>query len=228
MGDEIKALKSLMTGGRPLPLGAGTVIPGTWGRLPLLLVRTGIGPAAAADTLRRLLAEYTPAFCLQVGYAGGVRPDQEPGDLVIATVLIDAGAGRSYEVEPSLVRRAELLRRRLALPGRSGPLVTLAQPALTPEEKAAQAPQAVAVEMESAVFAEACKNAGLPFLVVRTVLDPLNFHLPQPDQNKPPRPNPFQSPPLSDFADRARRSLTAFAAAWLDNISGQWPLTTVL
>jgi hypothetical protein len=74
--------------------------------------------------------------------------------------------------------------------------------------------------MESAVFAEVCAAAGLPFLVVRAILDPLDFSLEylfqkEGDAPRPPGQNPFQVPPLKDLADLARRRLTAFTMAWL-------------
>lgn len=220
--DEIKSLRARLSGAQRLPLAGLT--SGTWRRLPLLLVRTGLGPAAAARTLRRVLIEFSPGFCLQVGYAGAARPDLQPGDLVMATTLIDAANGLSFAVAPQLVAQADLIRNRLELAGRPGPLVTVAQAALTPNDKAdrAREHQALALDMESAVLAGACKNAAIPFLVVRAILDPLDFHLPEMGRKNPPRPNPFKSPPLSNWADLARRNLTAFTAAWLDEISGQW------
>jgi adenosylhomocysteine nucleosidase len=223
--DEIRALRSRLSGAERLSMAAGKVTLGTWGRLPLLLVSTGVGPAAAARTLHLVLDKFSPGLCLQIGYAGATVADLQAGDLVIATALIDAARGRSFPVDPELVARAEMIRRRLNLHGGCGPLLTLAQPALSPEEKAAGATAhpALALEMEGAAFAGACRAAGLPYLVVRAILDPLNFQFPE---SRPPtdglypcrRQYPFKSPPLSDLADLARRSLTTFAAAWLDDL----------
>jgi hypothetical protein len=99
------------------------------------------------------------------------------------------------------------------------------QAALTPGDKAAAGPRpgALALDLESAAFAQVCRAAALPFLVVRAILDPLNLSLPQPTGGSQTRIKiSWKTPPLREFADRARASLTAFAIAWLDDMAGNW------
>lgn len=226
LADEIRDLRSRMVVEEDLPLSPGRFTAGTWDGLPLLLLRTGIGVLATGRALRYLLERSAPGFALQVGYAGATVPELQPGDLVIATTLIDAARGLSFPVEPELVALADLLRQQVGLPGGCGSLVTVAQPALTPQEKAAigRDHQVPALEMESAVFAEVCRAAGLPFLVVRAILDPLDFSLAylfQADAHTPRTRgnNPFNVPPLKALAEPARRSITAFTAAWLTELA---------
>jgi len=218
--DEIKTLRSRLSAPERLPLAGGRLMAGTWGGLPLLLVRTGVGKEVAGRTMRQVLDNFSLRLCLQVGYAGGARPELLPGDLIIATELTDAESGLNFAVAPESVAQADLIRRRLGLSGGCGPLLTVSQPALTPREKAAQAMahRCLALEMEGAALAGACQAAGIPFLVVRAILDPLDCHLPE---SVRPRKNPLKSPPLSDYADRARRSLTAFTAAWIGDMGAR-------
>jgi adenosylhomocysteine nucleosidase len=224
--DEIRDLRSRMEVAEDLRLSPGRLTAGTWDGLPLLLLRTGVGTAATERALRLLLEKFSPGFALQLGYAGGTVPELQAGDLVIATALIEAGRGHSFPVAPELLARADQVRRQAGLPGVCGPIVTVARPALTPAAKAAigREHQVPALEMESATFAELCGAANLPFLVVRAILDPLDFSLAylfQADGSTP-RPrgqNPFQVPPLKPLADQARRSLTAFIIAWWKDFS---------
>ncbi len=139
-------------------------------------------------TMRRVLESQAPESALLVGYSGAAGADLQPGDLIIATDVLDASRGLSFEVAPDLVTRAEALRRQIGLSGRCGPLVTVTQAALSPEAKAAagQAHQALALDLESAAFAGACRDAGLPYLVVRAILDPWEYHLPEPVQGQNP------------------------------------------
>jgi nucleoside phosphorylase len=231
LGDEIRLLRSRIIEPRPVELDSARVTTGTWGSLPLVLVRSGMGPAAMERALLQVLPEFAPQFCLHLGYGGAAHPQLRPGDLVVATTLIDASRGLSFEVSPALVATAEKLRRQAGLPGRTGALVTLEQAARSPREKAAHGRehQAVAVDMESAVLARVCGAAGVPFLVVRSILDHLDYHLPDSDEersggdSRPRRVNPLKTGHLSELAEQARRSLTAFAVAWIEAMAATWP-----
>ncbi len=222
--DEIRDLRlRLQNQSRLDPDGRFTL--GAWGRLPLLLVRAGVGAAAMVRNLSRALEHGNPGLCLLLGYAGGILQELRAGDLVIATDLIDFQQDRVFQVPPEMVARAAKILGQTGLPGRLGSLVTVPQAALTPGDKAAAGlrPGSLALDMESAAFAEVCRAAALPFLVVRAILDPLNLPLPQLTGDSKTRIKIFwETPPLPEFAALARASLTAFAIAWLDDMAGNW------
>jgi len=222
--DEIRHLRLQLQNQSRLDLG-GRLTLGAWGRLPLLLVRTGVGAAAMVRTLSRALEHGYPGLCLLLGYGGAILQELRPGDLVIATDLIDFQQDRVFKVAPEMVARAARILAQTDLPGRLGSLVSLPQAALNPGDKAAAGarPGVLALDLESAAFAEVCRAAALPFLVVRAILDPLNLPLPQPTDGSKTRIKVFwKTPPLREFAARARDSLTAFAIAWLDDMAGNW------
>ena len=222
--DEIRHLRLRLQNQSRLDLG-GRLTLGAWGRLPLLLVRTGVGAAAMVRTLSRALEHGYPGLCLLLGYGGGILQELRPGDLVIATDLIDFQQDRVFKVAPEMVARAARILGQTGLPGRLGSLVSVPQAALNPGDKAAAGarPGVLALDLESAAFAEVCRAAALPFLVVRAILDPLNLPLPQPtDGSKTRIKVSWKTPPLREFAARARDSLTAFAIAWLDDMAGNW------
>jgi adenosylhomocysteine nucleosidase len=218
--DEIRHLRARLHNQSRLDPG-GRLTLGTWGRLPLALVRTGVGAAAMVRTLSRALEHGYPGLALLLGYAGGILRELRPGDLVIATDLIDSQQDRGVKVAPEMVARAARILGQTGLPGRLGSLVSVPRAALTPGDKAAagQRSGALALDLESAAFAEVCRAAALPFLVVRAILDPLSLPLPQPSAASRPRIKiSWKTPPLQEFADQARASLTAFAIAWLEDM----------
>ena len=231
LGDEIRLLRSRMIEPRSVKLDSARVTTGTWGSLPLVLVCTGMGATAMERGLLQVLQEFAPQFCLHVGYGGAAHAALRPGDLVVATTLIDACLRLSLGVAPELVQKAENLRRQAGLPGRTGALVTLDRVARSPEEKAGHGREhrAVAVDMESATLGRVCRAAGVPFLVVRAILDHLDYQLADPVDDKSRgdlrlrRVNPLKSGPLSELAEAARCSLTAFAAAWIEEMAHSWP-----
>jgi nucleoside phosphorylase len=220
--DEIRDLRLRVQNQSRLDPG-GRLTLGTWDRLPILLVRSGMGAAAMARTLSSALSPGHPGLCLLLGYAGGILPELGPGDLIIAQELIDSQQHRVFTVAPEMVARAARILGQTGLPGRLGALVSVPRVALTPGDKAAAGtrPGTLALDMESVAFAEICQAAALPFLVVRSILDPLNLTLPQPaDASKAEIKAIWETSPLREVADRARASLTAFAIAWLDDMAG--------
>ncbi|HYN39712.1 MAG TPA: purine phosphorylase [Rhodospirillales bacterium] len=138
----------------------------------------GPGPAAAAAAAAELLAQGCTAL-LSYGLAGGLDDDLRPGDIVVAEAVV-AADGTARPTDPAW--RNALLQR-LAERGRrcvGGRLAGVDRPLLTPADKRAcgRGLGAGAVDMESTALAQAAADAGLPFLAVRVVLDPLSRPIP--------------------------------------------------
>jgi adenosylhomocysteine nucleosidase len=139
----------------------------------------GAGPPAAASAAAKLLREGCSAL-LSYGFAGGLTTGLRPGDIVVAEAIVDAD-GRAWPTDPGW--RAALLRKLAEHPRRrveAGRLAGLDRPLLTPLEKAecGRRLSATAVDMESAAVAAAAADAGVPFLAVRVVIDPVDRAVP--------------------------------------------------
>src|SRR5205085_4132407 len=119
------------------------------------IVHLGVGPAAAAASVRRLLTEERPRAMICTGFAGGLDARVRAGDLVVADNFS----------APGLRARAQ------ALTGEKphrffGSLVTRDLPVESAAAKAAIALEtgALAVDMETAAVADACRAAAVPLL----------------------------------------------------------------
>jgi hypothetical protein len=143
----------------------------------------GIG-GGAAD----IVEAERPGLVISCGFAGALEESLSTGELILATAVRDESGDR--EVAPEPVRRAV----RAALAGRArvteGELVSATRVAVTREEKRSLArPGLAGVEMESWAAARAAARAGVPWLALRTVLDPLDVDLPtftrRPDAGRP-------------------------------------------
>jgi len=121
----------------------------------------GVGERAAAQ-LVRILDRKRPAGVLVVGFCGAARAGLPPGTLLIADRAGDV------PLPDELVAMAKG-----ALPeAEVGALAQVGSPA-APEEKARLSPDALAVDMESEVLAAELSSRGVPFLILRCVLDAL-------------------------------------------------------
>jgi adenosylhomocysteine nucleosidase len=141
------------------------------------IVYSGAGLKNAAAAARLLTTKGVNSL-VSWGCAAGLHPQAKPGDLVIAAQVTDAK--HSFEANKNL---GETLKN--ALPDRltifNGNLYTSSTLVHLSQDKQSiyQLSQAVALDMESVAIAEVAKEAQLPFLVVRSIADPVNMDLPQ-------------------------------------------------
>jgi len=115
-----------------------------------------------ATRLERVAAHDGPVILL--GFGGGLRPDQRPGDIVVATEVRD----RSARVRLPLAREAREAVRRAGLAASSG-IVWCSDAIVHGKSRAKLADVASVVDMESAAVLAACGPERL--VVVRVVVD---------------------------------------------------------
>jgi adenosylhomocysteine nucleosidase len=152
---------------------------GSSGRTQVLLVRTGVGPQAAARAADRVFARAHAGAALSIGTCGALSPDLAAGDAVIATEVLDAESGERFPADMGLLDRARTTPQG-SRTHRFGRVATVSSVVASPNDKKALADRtgADAVDMESAVLARASRDAGVPFVAVRAVLDLANEGLP--------------------------------------------------
>ncbi|MGQ9734510.1 MAG: phosphorylase family protein [Candidatus Bipolaricaulia bacterium] len=155
------------------------------------LLVTGIGRERVERALGAFLVEHRPQIELLVscGFAGGLAPSLGPGALVLAEQLL-LEDGQEIEVEKGLLSRAFAALEPLG--ASRGPVLTVAKPVRTVEEKRrlGQKTRALAVEMEAFWAAEFARAHGVPSLAVKAVLDPLEQALPKFIEALAPSPRP--------------------------------------
>jgi adenosylhomocysteine nucleosidase len=111
---------------------------------------------------------YRPKALIFAGFAGALDPALRVGDVLLADEVVDGAGGRWPTTWPGVLPESHW-----EPPLHRGRLLSTPQLIATPDEKAhlAKTHQAWAVDMESAVFAERCTGAGVPFGCLRAVSD---------------------------------------------------------
>lgn len=136
-----------------------------------LVACSGADSARAAAGARRLIADGAEAL-LSFGLAGGLDPRLNPGDLIVADMVID----RRREVyDTDLAWRVALFQALGAARPTGGAVLGSETLVASAEEKTKlrDATGAVAVDMESFAVASVAEEAGVPFAILRAVADPL-------------------------------------------------------
>ena len=136
------------------------------------VLATGMGPAHATAGVSWAIEQVRPAAVVSTGCGGGLDPELQPGDLVVASDIRGDGA-EPVPVDEEWARRLRSAADRAGLGARSGPLYSSAAILETAADKrtARSASGALAVEMEAAAIATAARRASLPFAAVRAILD---------------------------------------------------------
>lgn len=157
----------------------------------VVAVLSRIGKVAAATTAVVLIERFKVDRIVFTGVAGGLAPHVKVGDVVVADSFIQHDLDASpifpkYEVPlygadrfaTDAALSGQLARAaRKALPGAALHRGLVASGdrfvSTTAESRSLQAalPDALAVEMEGAAFAQVCHDYGVPFAAVRTVSD---------------------------------------------------------
>jgi len=149
-------------------------------RLPdgALLTVSGMGPRRATVASKALLEKGVTTL-LSWGSAGGLAPQLSAGSLILPKTVI-ASDQSLYHVDIGWHKRlCHRLEGRLSF--HTDPLVESATVVWSAAEKAVlfRETGAVGVDMESAAVAAVAQEAGIPFLVVRAVADPMGTTIPK-------------------------------------------------
>ena len=143
--------------------------------LSVLVVETGIGQVNVARTLDWLLARpkfdgvpYEPKLLIFAGFAGSLTEALRVGDIVLADEVSDEHGHSWRTTWPETLPEGAW-----KPPLHCGRLLTVDRLSATPDQKRRlrEQHQAVAVDMESAIFAARCTEAGVPFACVRAISD---------------------------------------------------------
>jgi nucleoside phosphorylase len=141
----------------------------------VLLLETGVGAPAMERALTWLLSgpridgvPYRPTLIVSAGFSGALTSGLNVGDLVVADDVCDDDAICRSTTWPIPAVRFQ-----------RGRLLTSRNIVGSPEEKRrlGERSGAVAVDMESAVVADLCATAGVPFGCLRAISDDANTFL---------------------------------------------------
>jgi len=182
MPEELAALRLRTTDAEPIRKNSGAAFEFVTARLaglPVVLAVTGDGDRNAREGIAALLATVPVERLIAIGVAGALSPDLDAGALVVSERVSRAGAADSLHADTSLVDRA--VRRAGARPA---VVVTTTRIIDTVPDKqrllglADAGRMAAVVDLESAAYAGAAGEAGIPWIVLRAVSDTAHEALP--------------------------------------------------
>ncbi len=158
---------------------------GKLGDQDIVVALSGVGKVAAAIASTLMCQLYQPSCLISVGVAGGLKQEQEVGDLVISEAIIQAdfdttqfdgpeGLGMHFQAHPDLIEKAKKAAQKTELNWMVGAIATqdLFMAAKEDYERLLQNfPEAACSEMEGGAVAQTAQAFSIPCLVLRTLSD---------------------------------------------------------
>lgn len=177
---ELSQVRKRLETDTRISLKPGLIEHGHLGALEVVLVRSGMGKAAMAKTMEFVFRFYSVTSILLIGYAGGTRPQLLLGDAVIPSLLVDSETRETWTIANPLADLAVRVAEELQLRVHRGTSVCVPATIETPHEKAYLGTQfeALSIEMEGSALAKLAQDRGIPFAMVRAIVDPLDMALP--------------------------------------------------
>jgi len=153
---------------------------GRIGGVPVALVTTGMGPRNARISSGRALDSLREIdLVMMSGVAGALRSDLTIGQVVLSERLFTCAEDDftpQHVIEPSrpLINRFVTALGSCGICYAAGGMITTHRPIMTAADKKRayiESGGAISVDMESAAIALEAERRGLPFMVMRTILD---------------------------------------------------------
>lgn len=163
---------------------------GTMAGKSVAVVRSGMGRDRAEPTARAFIESLRPQRLLVMGFCGGMTEWAGPADLVVAEYVMDWPdfPGTSGQDQPDSVLHPDPKMARIAnavtpkgVRMLSGGILSVGPVTRTTDLKGYHGPRAArcrGLDMETASAARVAADAGIPWMVVRAVTDPLKEDLP--------------------------------------------------
>jgi adenosylhomocysteine nucleosidase len=149
---------------------------GEIGGSPAILAVSGIGEERAYKTAKEILGRFPDARAyVSVGLSASLVPELSPGDIVVATEIVNAASpGNTYPCDPGLIHAVSKIK------FRTGRFAAASKTVTTSLEKKeiARSSGAIALDMESGGAARGSIEAGVPFFSIRAISDGLDEDLP--------------------------------------------------
>ena len=147
----------------------------------IAFIATGLGMSRSKEVVRLALSEFQHVnFIIGTGIAGALSAGLRPGDIVIADRLVSTREDSTHPehvvpVAPDTIDHCERVLQAAGLQFSTGAILTARAvlPDADSKRLAKKNSGAIAVDMESVAIALAATSRGIPFAVVRTVLDSL-------------------------------------------------------
>lgn len=162
-----------------------TFYEGTLANQSIVVMKSGVGKGNAAMASTILMEHYTLDAVVNIGTAGGLKPEEQILDAVLSERVVqhdfdtsavdnDAGIGLYFDADAALLKLCEEVLQDLKVKVHKG-LVASGDQFIAGEEMLdklnTRFPDAMCAEMEAGAVAQVCSHYQIPFVILRSLSD---------------------------------------------------------
>jgi adenosylhomocysteine nucleosidase len=192
MEEEVNAIKELMVVKQSRNIQGYDFIEGTLANKDIVLVQGGIGKVNATISTTLLILNFDIDFVINIGSAGGLKLEQNVGDVVISSKVVHhdvdvTGFGRKigevpglplyFEADEQLLNKVSEILKEKNISSYTG-LIASGDQFICREDQVSMIkqnfPEAMCAEMEAASIAQTCYVFKKRFIITRSLSDVFN------------------------------------------------------
>ncbi|WP_416325328.1 5'-methylthioadenosine/adenosylhomocysteine nucleosidase [[Eubacterium] hominis] len=162
-----------------------TFYEGTLAKQNVIIMKSGVGKGNAAMSTTILNEHYALEAIINIGTAGGLKPEEQILDAVLSERVVqhdfdtsavdgDEGIGMYFDADVALLQVCKEVLEGLKVKVHQG-LVASGDQFIAGEEKLKQLmqkfPEAMCAEMEAGAIAQVCTHYHIPFVILRSLSD---------------------------------------------------------
>lgn len=178
--EEVRPILSEMDITETVNLRPAVIARGGYLGREIVVAHTGIGSEKMRRAASFCIKEYAPELSINIGYCGALSPSLSLADIVAPSNIIHEKNEGSFTTTDFFNGKMDKVAGETGITVHRGTMLTVDKVVGTPHEKAFLGTKfgAIAVDMESFGLASVATEMQAPFMVLRSIIDPMDMHLP--------------------------------------------------
>ncbi|MBI2027419.1 MAG: hypothetical protein HYS98_06430 [Deltaproteobacteria bacterium] len=218
--EEIKALKGFIKNLKQATYNNTIFYSGDVGTTKVLSVTAGQGMINASRTMKRALRITRPSCIIITGFCGATQEELQTADLIVSRFIrLDKyKVEKTFKCHESLLQHAKTFKTdRLFF----GTTLTTPEPVLRSNDKKilGHNNRCIAINMESYAIAQVAEEEKIPYIEIRSVLDPVHQNLPDFSNVNFSLKKRWLEKKIKNLSIKARNSLAQYLVPYIENLS---------
>lgn len=218
--EEIKTLKGFIKNLKQATYNNTVFYSGDIGATKVLCVTAGQGMINATRTTRRALKIARPTCIIITGFCGATQEELQTSDLIVSRFirLEKYKVEKTYKCHENLLQHAKTLKKDRIF---FGTTLTTPEPILRSNDKKilGHNNRCIAVNMESYAIAQVAEEEKIPYIEIRSVLDPVHQNLPDLSNSSFSLKKRWLEKKIKSLSVKAQDSLARYLVPYIENLS---------
>jgi len=228
--EELKSFKGHIKNLKQATYHNSTFYSGDINTSKVVCTTSGQGMINATRAARRALRIIRPSCIVITGFCGATQEELQTADMVISRLIrLDKyKAEKTYACHPDLLSYAPVKCKQTQV--HFGTMLTTPEPVLHSNDKKilGHNNRCIAINMEGYAIAQVAEEEHIPFIEIRSVLDPVGQNLPDFSTQKFSFKKRWLEKKIKHLSVKARESLAIYLVSFIHNLASSTTSATLI